>query len=1734
MSVTPPRALKAQRQQQQQQSTSLVEVVAALIPLIDQFPHLQWKGLITGEDFVELWFPFIADYVQNGLYDPPTYITDGGRHTITSPSRQQRMTPAQQQRSAGGGHLWRSVSPSRVVRTRSPPSPSQGAGDQKPPKSLSSFLNSAAFAATRERANSLAASPATKQLLNSGSGMRCGSTSTSNSGALTMSSPPPAAVPTADPNTVASIIVLRSFVSAATSLVMYQLKLLDSDLEMIVNNSIAKRRESLVPTMLPSFLAVVNAAGGVVVTSPSRRTLTSPERSLEPPSRRALAGIDRSSASNVVVSFALGSANALLQSFNGEENDADVQARDVTSAEGKGQSLGSRLFPQSHEGRGGTTMSEGNAYQRAIPPPQRKSNVHFSTVLDNSGDSETGELSGTDFFSNSSNVKKNKANSSVSCGDSGGGGAELEFLSSKDSIQGESRSRLIREIQRIWSTPKGRRPGLFAKEQYQSFPELKVFVETLLSALYSSAAEPSEADRISWQDLQGYLTDSAIAYNTQLSLRDVPIFVEEATATVSGSVTYFGTVLCDQTVRIGPSSTTSKRHQGEGGQEAVNPSPSDTARNETATPPPTELSSLSATPQSARPTGGASGGPGSSMLSRMVLTVQQGVSNPSLLVVPPGVVQPHNQRTTTIPSPSMTIKAIEYLEHVMCFVCCSDRAVHFYDFRYGANMGTEITSFSLDALSDSPSCMIWLPDHNRIVVGGISGYMWKIAPPSWSAAKREWRPPVLHHCSPSSSSMGTESSLHQSAPTGSGSMPLFQDTVHIIRRAFHPTLLFVACRSSIVLLDIVRHVVKLSHHAHNDGIHHIAGLVFNQATQYLLCTGETLQIFVWLSPNLARQSPVKMTDMIAPHSGHIIGLETHPTAPIVVSMDFHGAVKIWDLDSMACSQNIFLQMPRVLDVNRLHLRFYGKCICTVVHNKITLFKVDEETVDSAPSAVLAHPKGGSFVFSVNRDLVQLSSAEGKKEIHHQNISDVDTIQACFAGSATIVLLNSLGAVTMHSISSGKLISSYGRKQLKAEGVDLVYCHDYRRVVVPTASPIVWFLPTEFSSAVEPPPTPSHGGRSSPESSAPQHNHLHHPNSPMLLKKASVDAALNTKKPFHLALDPQDSAGSCVAIGRHEKQIFYCVGTVENSVNIFALSTNLPRTVALVHRIPPPSTSLSTSANNNDDGLEDGAGNLEPDVVTSLILSLRNLVVGDSAGVLRMYRPGSWTYLMRCHVWELVLSAGRDLGSITPEERADFFALSQESDVAPKILCSSHYKLDSVIAVGDSLGRILFLDVTRSDSLTLLHWWQAHRDGGGGVNRIAVERETIATVGDHAALYVWSSAGAYLGNVWGRCSTCISAPVDQSLPEWLDEDLLIGEGSVLLRRQSSRFRRNIGSSISLMRVARTVSVVERVARLSKLRLVGFDGSSVSATMTASQQVTADSVAVSRSLNFSSEATTDTGLSRRGQSTRKSQVLLDQLPSVSFAHSIDSAGFDEDAEFQTSFDASRRSSVASTLMKVNSGGVGRSLTLPPAAFLDVPMPTGSNLLDVVTPRSDDEDSDGNSVDGAAQPSSFLVKVETSARMVSPTAVASSPASPPLAFIGGVVGEQASSTTSSAHDHSTSLATTTHLRPLAWKANDVAALDAAFRETLGQQRIFSCASQVLGQPNTMRRTLLPARDVATNLRSSDAQHAGPKPRKSVAASIASTTIAESKPRLTLTLQRSGNIVTSPQRRRSRSSMN
>lgn len=70
-----------------QRHSTLPEVVSTILPLIDSFPELRWSGLFTTEDFVEHWFPFIADLVQNGVYAPPvTNSADGNQQRRPSGS----------------------------------------------------------------------------------------------------------------------------------------------------------------------------------------------------------------------------------------------------------------------------------------------------------------------------------------------------------------------------------------------------------------------------------------------------------------------------------------------------------------------------------------------------------------------------------------------------------------------------------------------------------------------------------------------------------------------------------------------------------------------------------------------------------------------------------------------------------------------------------------------------------------------------------------------------------------------------------------------------------------------------------------------------------------------------------------------------------------------------------------------------------------------------------------------------------------------------------------------------------------------------------------------------------------------------------------------------------------------------------------------------------------------------------------------------------------------------------------------------------------------------------------------------------------------------------------------------------------------------------------------------------------------------------------------------------------
>lgn len=1141
----------------------------------------------------------------------------------------------------------------------------------------------------------------------------------------------------------------------------------------------------------------------------------------------------------------------------------------------------------------------------------------------------------------------------------------------------EKKESLLSEIIRIMKTPKGRRVD-FADPHFPSFDELRAYVEVILSALFF-AADVNEEQRLQWSDFETFLTDSSIVYSNQLAIRDVPIYVEASTTPISGIALFSGIT---------------------------------------------------------------SG-------SRLALVTQVGVQYPNLKLLPPNVVDERVRATTVCPSPTPNIKAVEFLEDRLCLICCSDRAIHFLDYRFGGNCN-EFASFTLDSLLDSPCSLIWLSNHNVLIAGGISGYLWKITPPVWSAAKREWKPPRLAFCSAmqhvaAANSLTARSSspnLSVPPPPSTEQLPVFHDVVSIIRRGFHPNLLLIATKALVHVYDMVAETIRISHSAAEFGIHHVSCLSYNCATQYAVCSGETLFLLVWLSPNLANQSPVHLEDLVTPHSGHLVGLESHPSSAMIISMDNHGMVKVWDLNAMMCTQNIFLpsMMKKSGGLSDAHLlvkamlRISGQKLFVVNFDKVHTFKVDDETIQSPPSALIAYPTGGSYFFSANRDILQWSSNDGKKILHHQNVSDIDIINMCFAGPSAIAVLNSHGAVSFHSSSSGKVISQYTRKILLAEGVDIAYCPEFHRVVLATASLYVWFLSSASSSA-------------------------------------SQDDV-----PVKALLPEEDGAATCLCVGFSEKRAYYCVGTVENSICIFVFIP--PQSVRLHRKVPSPSSMMTRSPTNfstptplsrsqsiretlhkSSSFARTTASNSPPRAVVNftptgpaahgegdserrirgispplsapgdeihnaddevtvkaIIITMRAVVVSDSSGSLRVYRCGSWTLQVCVPLWEIVrLGCGASLkdsvllsGADREEFLNEFPTGIDGAPLIPHVVCMQHYKKDSIIACGDTFGRILFFDIVKS--LQLMTYWVAHTNNMP-CSCIAIDREILVTSSTSvASIKFWTSEGDYLGSVWGDAEFVddnhVTIPQDVPLPSWMAACDLIGESSIRLRKKLS-MKGGSGNddgalqsaSSSSMRSLSALRALTSSIRLREFTLVGHREEH-SLHNTARRDVDGVSFKVGAS-------------SRRG--IRLDESLLAGSPHpAEGAHAMD-----------TSIISSKDVSPISSSAAVSAAPGSDSL---------VRLPMGNDDFDVcsddsdVTPRMVSRDNHLNS-EGKNVPTQPVIQLNTS-----------------------LPDEE--------------------VRPLpsvCWKAKDVTALDDKFREILGTQRVLHCVSQCLGQPDTIARAAM-----------------------------------------------------------------
>jgi hypothetical protein len=709
----------------------------------------------------------------------------------------------------------------------------------------------------------------------------------------------------------------------------------------------------------------------------------------------------------------------------------------------------------------------------------------------------------------------------------------------------------------------------------------------------------------------------------------------------------------------------------------------------------------------------------------MVIVVQTG-TNLSLRYMMPVFNSSGNrmQFRTLSTSTLYVLCAAEVLESKRVLCGCSRHSAVFYD--VSASSLPTIQSFSLEMLGDTPCCVrrCTVAGQELLVATGVAGTIWGFRPPAWSAPAHQWE---------------SGSIMWRRSPE-----EMLKETITQVIPSYTRKYFFVSTRADVHVIQLpsaeVRHRLPTAH----DGMFHCRFIVYNEATRYLVAGGETSFLLVWLSPNLSDRRPVKLEDLVNPHSGVLAGLLTHSTDPVVVSLDMHGLMKFWSLARLACVQNI--RVPNSMNSICGLMWLRNTRLVAATYSQLTCYKVDDETKEASVATLVRSPKGGSITACVQRDVVEWGTLDGKKLVHHQNLCEADISCVAYGGSSIIFVLMSNGSVACHASSSGKELAFYHRKVMRTEGVAMVFCSELRRAIVATVSSDVWF----FSQTVSEPP-------------------------------------------FRQLLTGGDAACTTIAIGVFEKASKYFVGTHENTVQIFSLKP--PNAVVFEHRIPPPST----------DGL---VGH-----VVALLFSNNCIFISDSVGWLRVHKGGKWQLVGAFDLEELDIAyAEKLMTSATGGDNTATAKPSSQQVGRALITKMEHYIENAVIVLGDSIGRVWIVDIGRPAAPVVVKMFDTHSP----VKQLAIDGEYFFTADDAANLFIWSSDGALLGNLWGSHQTPPTRLPVLEKPSWYSECAhSIEDSNLRSLRSLGRMSTTFSKSISMFLEAAGKSAVHRRSVANKV-------------------------------------------------------------------------------------------------------------------------------------------------------------------------------------------------------------------------------------------------------------------------------------------------------------------------------
>ena len=531
-----------------------------------------------------------------------------------------------------------------------------------------------------------------------------------------------------------------------------------------------------------------------------------------------------------------------------------------------------------------------------------------------------------------------------------------------------------------------------------------------------------------------------------------------------------------------------------------------------------------------------------------------------------------------------------------CYCCLAELSVFFVEKRLCCDV---VGQLSIDDLGDAPSSAMWWEAQSALFVGGLTGRLWIVQPPTWVQRTGQWRGPKIVKATTviSDALQAAEPIVAMGIGTIPGVALLLTSKCHVA--VYHH------------VQGVVLSVLSGAHY----GMSLSSSLRVSHASDFAVVGGEATFLLAWQPRNSPNQQPTILDDPGFPHACHVIGLVIDAIAPVIASIDGHGILKLWNFDTLQPTQTLRVTLSAETDF--VAMFFDGQLLVIVLQRQLILYKIDDDYRECPVRGLTVHPRGGIVTGAVARDIVEFNSRNGRRLVHHRNVLPRGEIMAlAYSTDASILyVLSNQGELSAHSSATTKRLCAWDKRTLESEPLGMTFCKVTHRLVVITVDHLVWVLP---SSAIRVVGGTSDGGggvskaaaivaedgtSSSPRSSSRK------PPLPTFVglklvrggghdNAAAADEGSNTnlpdervtsQAPIKVALTGGRSAScACVAVGKIDSgQITYFVGTSDNRLHFLVNKSR--HVVADVLTLDMPSCSPSMAVSQLPQTLAVGRG-----------------------------------------------------------------------------------------------------------------------------------------------------------------------------------------------------------------------------------------------------------------------------------------------------------------------------------------------------------------------------------------------------------------------------------------------------------------------------------------------------------------------------------------------------------------